>query len=772
MATSTNRKIGLVDDHSAGKPSLGASLELVLSQMGGLIDNVLDGLLLSAGLHPHKKPQGGQLRPELVPVVERLLENRESLRTAFAGQMRILAYGGVSDTPDRPLVRFEDIQLLDMQQLDESIELARVQHEIMVVVEPVLPRIHALMSSLMGWITVQPSINPLRPESFAKALRDTLAVYVAVPAYRSELLAAAAGRMGVALRQIYRELSEWLLSMGVEPAGQLVAPAAPSDSGKENPRSSEAARTLLTLERLRRLFSLDAGVEGLGEGGVDFLHTVPASVQALQDTRQVEAMIQRLERRRRQRASRSGQAATANVDLMQRGPLDGRRLGEQIGAEVTRMMLDNIALDERLLPRVREQIERLGPGLLDISRADPRFFSDNRHPARLFLESVTDRSLAFTSEMEDGYERFLAGVTRSIDFIAGSLTDKVALFTRELERLQGIWQKEDRAQVAMREETARALLHIEQRNLLAERLVQGWQPRLADPGVPPAVRDFIAGPWAQAVAESQLNPSRGVSDPHRYEALVDDLIWSVQPQLAWRNPKRLVQLIPGLLASLRAGLQLIAFPPDLITRFFDQLIGWHELALQESRPLREKAQQLAAGGTAEGVAEGEAGAPVSEREALDEAFASTTQGGEAGDSQGSSFSQVPWLAEGETQDAGYLEADSVMPVDVATVEGQAGGDAAGLHPDSPALADGTWVELMLDGRWTRLQLTWSSPHRTLFMFTSNRGRAHSMSRRTMNRLLAGGMIRIVSRGQILDQALDHVAQQALLNSIGRLPEPN
>jgi hypothetical protein len=46
-----------------------------------------------------------------------------------------------------------------------------------------------------------------------------------------------------------------------------------------------------------------------------------------------------------------------------------------------------------------------------------------------------------------------------------------------------------------------------------------------------------------------------------------------------------------------------------------------------------------------------------------------------------------------------------------------------------------------------------------------------MSRRTMHRLLAKGMIRIVSRGQILDQALDSVAQQALLNSIGNLPEP-
>ena len=40
-----------------------------------------------------------------------------------------------------------------------------------------------------------------------------------------------------------------------------------------------------------------------------------------------------------------------------------------------------------------------------------------------------------------------------------------------------------------------------------------------------------------------------------------------------------------------------------------------------------------------------------------------------------------------------------------------------------------------------------------------------------DRLLNSGVIRIVSKGQMLDQALDSVAQLALLNSIGKFPEP-
>ena len=127
-------------------------------------------------------------------------------------------------------------------------------------------------------------------------------------------------------------------------------------------------------------------------------------------------------------------------------------------------------------------------------------------------------------------------------------------------------------------------------------------------------------------------------------------------------------------------------------------------------------------------------------------------------------SEAPWLGETETAEAGYLEAESVMPLDPATLE-ISEADRLEAQSTSESISEGAWVELMLDGQWTRLKLTWSSPHRTLFMFTSTRGRAHSMSRRSMARLLSAGMIRIVSSGLMLDDALDAVAQTALRNTL-------
>ena len=87
-------------------------------------------------------------------------------------------------------------------------------------------------------------------------------------------------------------------------------------------------------------------------------------------------------------------------------------------------------------------------------------------------------------------------------------------------------------------------------------------------------------------------------------------------------------------------------------------------------------------------------------------------------------------------------------------------------PREPEMRVGTWVEILIKGEWVRAQLTWCSPHATLFMFTSVGGTAHSMSRRTLDRLRAAGSVRIVADRPVVDEALDQVAQAALKNSVG------
>ena len=720
------RRIGVADDRSDARPSLQDCIEAVLLQADSLMADVLDGLAASAVNAKKGKGSYGDASPIGKAVTDVLCSQSEAIKRTFSTLLRQGVYSTeTQDCAGQPLVRFEDLQLLDAQQIDASIEFALARQEVSRVVDDVLPSLNALISSLLGWITVQPQLNPLKPEVFVRALQACLMQYAPDERARLALITPAAGLLGVSLSQLYREICGWLRSQGIEPAspvGALPGGAAARGKGVQ----SSVARTLVTLDKLRRLLSgeLDGGA---GTAGVpDFLHTVPASYMALEDLKLVEPMMRRLAQRATVPTNGAAKGDAAGQQIA-REPTQGKQLGRQLGEEVVRMMLDNLMQDDRMLPKVRELLKTLEPALLMLSQSDARFFSERQHPARQFLDRLTHRSLGYTAENEEGFFRFLKSISEAVEVLAGGDGD-AASFARVLRELEAGWTLEEGAQRQRHEEAARALLHAEQRNLLAQRLADDFHERQKDKNIPELVAGFLRGPWPQVVAESQLGCADGSSDPGGYLALVDELLWSVQVRLARRNRARLVQLVPSLLVTLRQGLQLIQYPEERIPVFFDALITLHEKAFEGPRM----------------------------QPSLDAVEQTSDEAGETMEAAG--LSDIPdaaefWLAGDEAQESVYL-AEDAQP-DEAVQRPWSAGD----------LETGVWVELVVQGVWLRAQLTWASPHRTLFMFVSRGGLAHSMSRRTMERLRRQGSIRFVSDGHVVDNALDAVAQAALENDL-------
>ncbi len=783
---SSSRPIGVVDEHHGARVSLRQCLDVVMDQAPGMISKVINALV---GKDDKPAKGIGMVKPNfpapVQAVVQLLVAHEQQACNTFVERLRFYVYRGVGATTQAPqMMRFEDLKLFEEEDLDESIEVASALQEITLLTDEVIAPLDALVSTLLGWITVQPQINPLRPEMFARALRDCIVEQVADVEIRGAIISHSAARMGVLLRKLYAELTQWLKSYGVEEASAVQPNNLPSVA-KASPGtvSNSVARTLLTLDRLRRLLSGE--LDGDVRKPQDFLHTVPASVVALQDMRQVEAMVQRLERKAKDSKS-SPQADAARKAAQARMALkDGRELGKQLGEEVVRLMLDNLIQDERLLPRVRNQLQTLEPLLMSIAQEDGRFFSDKQHAARQFLDSVTNRSLGFAHEREEGYEPFLNSVEQSIDALNKKTQagESVPLaFGDVMERLSAIWDKLDAEDNVRREEAARALLHAEQRNTIAQFVAQEFRDQAQKLQLPQMVADFVCGPWAHAVAESQLRCTDGRTDPQGYQELVGELFWSVQPSKAKRNRKRLVQLIPGMLGKLRQGLTVIEFPPERITDFFSELIELHEAALEEGRP-KPAPNDMGAGTASEIAEQTDTDADATSRAELEALYAASVKAPlmvepVVDDEDESMFEDFPssrmdahpgkpgvWLAQSEASEVGFVNEQTAMPVDVT-----ARSNTSEMIPISPevtmTIPIASWVEIMLEGAWVRAQLTWASPMRTLFMFVSRGGKAHSMSKRTMDKLCSQGLIRMVSDGHIVDKALDAVAQTALRNSVG------
>ncbi len=516
---------------------------------------------------------------------------------------------------------------------------------------------------------------------------------------------------------------------------------------------------LLTLDHLHRLMvgdydesfqSLPAAAvpHGIVAGQQDFSHTVPAAMDAL-----AELETHGL-------ASMAGHQARVMPPLpvallREQLKAEARNLGQALGIEVVGLMIEKLANDERLLPPVRQLIANAEPAFLRLGMTDPRFFSDKKHSARLLLEAITANSLAYPSEDAPGF----AGFMRDVQEVTAVLTEGYLSDAHDFAALLADFEEKQThhtADVSDAQNVAvQALLRAEQRNLLAEKIGIEIRSRSDFISGNRVIASFLTGPWAQVMANERLLGEHGGIGSAKavYSLTLGDLLWSLNILQASRHRKRLVKIIPGMLNSVREGLLSIDYPLDQSKAFYDALMESHEAAM---KPLNDPPE-----------------AGFNSYNALEKAVDKESQ-----DSDGAS---EPWLAPNEAQQSGFIEdwtADNPgfkateprrqnqLPGDPAALQGRTGDGP----PDAPSgqaaeLRLGAWVELLSENTWLRAQLTWISPHNTLFMFTSDGGRSHSMTSRMLQQLLSARRLKVISGHGLLEGALDSVARAAMRNSV-------
>ena len=194
------RRLGVSENPGQFKPSLQACLEAVLEQSDVLMDEVFAGLSASLQM---AKGQAALVaaQPQTRASILALLDQSLAVKHTFAQQLRACVFGGESSRSVGPsLVRFDDFQFLEAEQIDANIELALTQQSVLLAVEDVLPVLNAIVSNLMGWSSVQAHLNPIRPESFVQALRETLKLHLPSEAGCSAIMTLAAAKLGVGLK--------------------------------------------------------------------------------------------------------------------------------------------------------------------------------------------------------------------------------------------------------------------------------------------------------------------------------------------------------------------------------------------------------------------------------------------------------------------------------------------------------------------------------------------------------------------------------------------
>jgi hypothetical protein len=453
----------------------------------------------------------------------------------------------------------------------------------------------------------------------------------------------------------------------------------------------------------------------------------------------------------------------------------------EIAANVVALLVNNLIEDERLPLAVRQWIKEISPALQKLAENDAQFLNDGQHAARRMLDEVMSRGLTFASDESTGFAEFFGPVKEVEQPLVQHEQPDAEFFERVLAVMKAGWVLYEAQQQEAQEKVIKTAIRRDKRAELAQKMSLGLMRRDEMAGAPIFVKQFIAGTWAQVVADAKLDavidfgPQETEQDNARLQAVLQtmaDLAWSANPDLASQSKPRLLKLIPVLLKSLRDGLAAIEQSDAQHVGFFDELMKAHEKALKT--PSRGGSSGLTQPG-ALGTASGSVPLTANFDDIMgDEFLDSLPDLFEAPDEEHSVASRAPIPS-------------SVAPVSGSAVFSNSSSSAAlpvssapGALPPvtapAPVITDprpvgkqlkvGTWVEFSNENHPlpVRAQVTWMSPQATMFMFTAAKGQATSMTRRALDKLVDSGKFRIVQRESMVSGALQAVVQKALRES--------
>lgn len=722
------------------------------------------------------------------------------------------------------------LQLVDDSEMNETLETVRLLQNLLPLVEHSLPILDARMSSLIGFETVEAEKNPLRPSVFARELRELMADVESDAEIRMLWLQHIAHVFGRELGLLYDALALKLQQANVQEAGyriRLVADpeasraagisetvtldmlamgdggAADSSGWGEDGGVADLVPEMKTMGRSKSGLGSDvfqAFLSGRGASAgrqpldqdyydrvrdelreLDVQAGAPHASEELSDEKLsayralpvVDRPIRLLSVETGLPAERWGRYGLALertrvlLDLKARA----EDAAQAIGLDLVRKLVNQVARDPLLLAPVREAVVALEPALLRLALANPRYFTEMDHPARLLVEEVAQRSFRYNDEFAKDFLAYMQPVCRLFIELNALESEEAQPFADALSELRNGWERLDLAEHAAREEHLGALRFAEARQQLADQIA--WEISLRPDvfNAPELVLDFFYGTWSLVMATTQLRPTEGAPSMEACRIAIGTLLWSVRPE-TMRQSKAVFESLPGLLQCLHAGLDALDMSQAERQPFFDALMSLHQ-------PLLNLRRKRVKGDTDFGGLEGLGGEAAAEPVKRELSTAPRVR-----------VTAQPWMADKEWAHAGFeedsqevstgdtsaapleayvqeptvpLRADEPIPFVMdapAVAERRVEDDGVSARAALAGLRQGCLVDLFSQNEWIRAELVWASASGTLFMFSSAGGRAHSMTRRSCEKLIRNRWLRAVETHAVVGSAVQAVTQQA------------
>jgi len=247
------------------------------------------------------------------------------------------------------------------------------------------------------------------------------------------------------------------------------------------------------------------------------------------------------------------------------------RQPEEDTINLVSMFFDKV-LEESGLPLVVQSLVcRLQIPVLKVALKDKSFLSDNNHPARKLVNTITQAGIQFDESKPLERDPLYRTIVDGIQTINRQYNLDDSVFSIVESELEELIRKESRKSKIVESRTTQTEMgKAKIRN--AKSFAQSTLfDKLKDEKLPSSISEFLINTWLQVLVITFIKEGKEAALWVENEQLVSDLIWLCKSHQDERSKARAQRLKPEILGRIEKGLELAIDNPETRSNRIDEI---------------------------------------------------------------------------------------------------------------------------------------------------------------------------------------------------------
>jgi hypothetical protein len=264
------------------------------------------------------------------------------------------------------------------------------------------------------------------------------------------------------------------------------------------------------------------------------------------------------------------------------------------------MVFEYMLKDENLPDSVKALLSYMHTPFLKLAFIDPGFFEQPEHPARMLLNSLAEAGIRWVGNDGTVQHDMYNKIKNIVDRVLRDFKNDVRVIAELLLEFNSYTKNIIRRQELMEKRATEKAQGEERLREVKLRVNEEVRRRTDNKELPSAVLLFALQPWSDYLSFALLRYGDKSEKWTNALAVVNDLLWIIEPKTDAADVVRQADLAPALLRDMETGFETIGYDQTKGRKLLETLSSLIEMAQQSKKaepapaPMRDKLEKIAA----------------------------------------------------------------------------------------------------------------------------------------------------------------------------------